>query len=216
MDILSQNSASHEMQGLIFMHGITSQPYTTADVIAKCSGVDIQSINRLTRSHKVRLEKFGKVGFEIRALPSGQKGKIWHYNEQQATVLMTYLKNTPKVLNFKDALVKAFFEQRQEIQKWHQERLLNRETNKTMAQVIHDIWPDSKHQYTNFHNLVWRVAIGYTPSQFAKASGVKDAYKALASEQEKRLEQTKEAIRALIIIGHDYQQVKASLMRKVA
>ena len=200
-----------EFEGLVFTASITEPAYTTANVISKYAGVDIKSINRLTRNHKDRLEKFGKVGFEISPLPSGQHAKVFHYNEQQATVLMTYLKNTPKVLNFKDALVKAFFDYRDQAKQWQEARQDNRLTNKDLAEVIKERYPDNPHLYQNLHRLAWVQAIGITPAKFKALHGVKDAYGALTPKQEQGLENVKEAIKALVNLGMNYTAIKKTL-----
>ena len=66
------------------------------------------------------LEEFGGVAFETRKgkpLPQGgfaMPTEIAILNEQQATLLLTYMKNTSVVRQFKKALVKAFYNLLQE------------------------------------------------------------------------------------------------------
>ena len=43
---------------------------------------------------------------------TGQKITVYHLNEQQATLLMTYLKNTEQVRAFKKELVRQFYAMR--------------------------------------------------------------------------------------------------------
>lgn len=150
---------------LVYYKALQDEPYTTAEIIAEYSGVDLDSINRLTRTHKERLSKFGKVGFEIRALESGQKSKIWKYNEQQATVLITYLRNTDKVLDFKDTLVSAFYNMKHELDERKIHRQVNKVVNISFGDVIKVHYPDSKHAYSNFHRLAYKYALGVTPKQ---------------------------------------------------
>lgn len=50
-------------------------------------------------------EDFGKVRFKMEPLESGQKEKIYLLNEEQATLLMTYLRNSDIVRKFKKNLV---------------------------------------------------------------------------------------------------------------
>ncbi|WP_441347883.1 Rha family transcriptional regulator, partial [Streptococcus suis] len=47
-------------------------------------------------------------------------------NEHQATLLITFLKNTEQVANFKENLVKAFFELRQEVAEFRYQRALEK------------------------------------------------------------------------------------------
>lgn len=69
------------------------------------------SILRIIRDNMTDFEEFGTVGFEIRPLPGGGlPQQIAMLNEQQSTLLMTYLRNNDKVRAFKKALVKGFYE----------------------------------------------------------------------------------------------------------
>lgn len=57
------------------------------------------------------LQRFGTVAFETRPLPGGGNPvRIALLNEQQATLLMTFMRNTEQVVAFKVALVDAFYQ----------------------------------------------------------------------------------------------------------
>ena len=99
---------------LVYMDG-KKEPYTTSAIIAECAGVKHHAIQEHIRKQIGRLEQFGKVSFKMRPLQSGQQAKDYILNEQQATLLITFLKNTEQVANFKTNLVKAFFEMRDEL-----------------------------------------------------------------------------------------------------
>ena len=64
-----------------------------------------KSIRKLIETHKVTLERLGVLSFEIAKPKKHSKGgrprKIYHLNEQQATFLITLLKNMPNVVAFK-------------------------------------------------------------------------------------------------------------------
>lgn len=100
------------MTNLVFVR--ERQALTTSEIIAQ--GVEIQHKNilALVRQYQEDFETFGTVAFETR----GSNGKANYsvfalLNEQQATLLVTYCKNTEVVRKFKVALVKAFYEARQ-------------------------------------------------------------------------------------------------------
>ncbi|WP_288846605.1 Rha family transcriptional regulator [uncultured Fructobacillus sp.] len=200
---------------LVYYKGLKAEPYTTAEVIAEFSGVDLDSINRLTRTHKERLEKFGKVGFEIRAMASGQKQKVWKYNERQATVLITYLRNTPKVLDFKDSLVNAFYSMKQELDQAKLSREINKRANIGLADTIKAELPNDPHAYSNYHQLAYKYATGLTPKQLKKAKGVNKPEEALDNDQKERLERAKQHIALYILDGNDYQDIKAKLFADI-
>lgn len=90
--------------------GSRMEPYTTTDKIAEFAEVSRKAVNQLLRRHLKDLEQFGKVEFEmepLRGSRTGQRVKNAHLNEQQATLFITYLQNTPPVRRFKKRLVHA-------------------------------------------------------------------------------------------------------------
>lgn len=84
--------------------------------IAEGSGVQHKNVLESVSKNQADLEQFGPVAFETRkgaALPQGgfaMATRIALLNEQQSTLVMTYMKNTEQVKAFKLALVKGFFE----------------------------------------------------------------------------------------------------------
>ena len=73
------------------------EPYTLSSIIAECTNLQHHTITKTIRKHQERFERFGKVGFKIQAMDSGQSTKDYILNEQQATLLVTFLKNTEQV-----------------------------------------------------------------------------------------------------------------------
>lgn len=68
------------------------------------------SILRLIDSNVADFEEFGHLRFEIRDGYNNHKVRTAMLNEQQSTLLMTYLRNNDKVRAFKKGLVKAFYD----------------------------------------------------------------------------------------------------------
>jgi phage regulator Rha-like protein len=89
-------------------------PVTTTLAIAEGLEVEHASIIKLVRTHQTDLEDFGLVGFEIAPRLAGQHGggntEYANLNERQATLIMTYAKNTEIARTFKKRLVKTFYE----------------------------------------------------------------------------------------------------------
>ncbi|MDD3059665.1 MAG: Rha family transcriptional regulator [Sulfurimonas sp.] len=82
-------------------------------VIAEHTENNQRSLRLLIDKHFDDFKDFGEVGFEIHTLQTSggaQEAKTYYLNEQQATLLMTYMQNTPIVRKFKKALVKAFYQ----------------------------------------------------------------------------------------------------------
>ncbi|WP_445403216.1 Rha family transcriptional regulator [Acinetobacter vivianii] len=86
--------------------------------IAISLGLQHASVIKLVRTYRPDFADLGPIRFEIRkgeALQHGGYAKATEYavlDEQQATFLMTLLRNSPRVIAFKKSLVKAFFEAR--------------------------------------------------------------------------------------------------------
>lgn len=104
------------MSELVLLHH--NEPMTTSLAIADGTENSHESVIKLVRKYVEDLQEFGPFGFEIQKgcpLPQGGYAKSTEFaylNEPQATLLITYLRNTDTVRRFKIALVKAFYEMR--------------------------------------------------------------------------------------------------------
>ena len=90
--------------------------FTTSLVIAAGTNVKHKNIKELVSKYENDLKDFGKVRVLNATLDTnGGVQKISYYllNEQQATFLMTLLRNTKIVVEFKKELVKQFYQMRQ-------------------------------------------------------------------------------------------------------
>lgn len=95
------------------------QPVTTSLIIAQTLGREHDSIIWLVRKHESDLGEFGNVIYDRVEL--GRVGAIKPLavavlNEQQATLLISFMSNTPKVVGFKIKLVKAFYDMRMKLE----------------------------------------------------------------------------------------------------
>lgn len=125
--------------------------FTDSLVIAQGTSVKHESVQRRIRDSEKELSELGKVGFKIRATGSGQEQKIYVLNEQQATFLITLLKNTPTVVKFKLELVKQFYAMRKFIlerqsQSWIETRQQGKITRKSETDVIQQLVGFAKEQ----------------------------------------------------------------------
>ena len=98
-----------------------NEPRISHRVIAKHTNNDQVSVRKLIDKHFVSLELFGVLSFEMTKLTNEKKGgrpeKTYFLNEQQATLLLTFMRNNEIVIEFKVNLVKAFYEMRMQLQK---------------------------------------------------------------------------------------------------
>lgn len=87
---------------------------TTSLAIADGTEVQHKAVIQLVRAYLHDLEEFGLVTFEMRPRLAGQHGggdvEFAHLNEQQSTLLLTYMRNSDIVRHFKKRLVRAFYD----------------------------------------------------------------------------------------------------------
>lgn len=90
--------------------------FTTSLVIAEGTNVKHKNIKELVSKYENDFKDFGKVRVLNATLDTNggaQKTSYYLLNEQQATFLMTLLRNTKVVIEFKKELVKQFYQMRQ-------------------------------------------------------------------------------------------------------
>lgn len=92
-------------------------PSVSHAVIAQNTDNEARSVRLLIENHFNDFEEFGVLSFEmtkpLNTELGGRPSKIYYLNEQQATLLLTYLQNTPIVREFKKALIKEFYQMRE-------------------------------------------------------------------------------------------------------
>ena len=198
------------MQDLVFLGNVNEEPYTTDEIIAKYSGVKVQSVKRLIRSNRQRL---GINGFEIRKLPGrGRPIKTFHSNERQATKLMTYLDNTPQVIKFKDQLVDAFFELRAEKLKQATNRIAGKAQRRTLTDAI-KLWPYANQwSYKTFTDLLLKLVTGMNAKQLKATHQVNNALDALTPNEQAKYDAFQLVLIGLINLGKSYQEIKAAIL----
>jgi phage regulator Rha-like protein len=96
---------------------IDNEPKISHRLLAEKTQNQEKTISRLIRNHIKELELFGHLGFEIHTVKNSvgaeNEQKTFYLNEQQATLLLTFMRNNEIVINFKVRLVKEFFKMRQ-------------------------------------------------------------------------------------------------------
>jgi phage regulator Rha-like protein/ribosomal protein L7/L12 len=112
-DILSQEKTNN------LIELIENEPRISHRVIAENTSINQVSVRKLIDKHPSDFEEFGALSFKMTVLPAGKgttQSKTYFLNEQQATLLMTYLRNNEIVRKFKIRLVKEFYKMRELLQ----------------------------------------------------------------------------------------------------
>ena len=197
---------------IVYMDG-KKEPYTTSAIIAECAGIKHHAIQEHIRKQIGRLEQFGKVSFKMRPLQSGQQAKDYILNEQQATLLITFLKNTEQVANFKTNLVKAFFEMREELSKFRMQRALEKPKRKTLHDSI-ETWPNApKHAHSTMNNLLLKAVTDRNAKQLREERGGYNGIDSLTSDELEQYQAFEDMVIAMIGLNMSYQEIKAMAFR---
>ena len=197
---------------LVYMDG-KKEPYTLSSIVAECTNLQHHTITKTIRKHQARFEQFGKVGFKIQATESGQNTKDYILNEQQATLLVTFLKNTEQVANFKTNLVKAFFEMREELSKFRLQRALEKPKRKTLHDSI-ETWPNApKHAHSTMNNLLLKAATDMNAKQLMASRGGTNGIDSLTSEELEQYQAFEDMAIAMIELNMSYQEIKTMMFR---
>ena len=127
------------MANLVFLSK-ENIPLTTSEIIAKALEKRHHDVIELIRNHEKVINNFGKVLYKsanseaFKTLRGAIKEKkVAYLTEEQATIVICLMRNSPKVLEFKVRLVRAFFEMRQQLQQ--NQPKTNALPNYTPAQV---------------------------------------------------------------------------------
>lgn len=102
-------------QIVVISNGVAT---TTTLAIAKGTGNEHKSVIQLVRNYLSDLEVFGRVAFEMRPFATAggiQAREIANLNERQATLIMSYMKNTEIIRTFKITLTKKFYEMAEQL-----------------------------------------------------------------------------------------------------
>ena len=214
-----------DLQKVVYLAPNNKEPFTTSEVIAERAEVKHHAIQQLIQKHEADFKSFGILAFEMRKPPEGSKGGrpvlVYHLNEQQATLLMTYLKNTEVVRKFKMDLVRQFYAMRRELERCNNIKVnALRPSRRKMTDAIDEL-PDSPHKkfkYPQFTNLVYLTAIGKTAKAIRAERGAKPTDAAsdfLTSDELLLVEDFTNRVGVMIDAGLDYKTIKAALQKRL-
>lgn len=207
------------MSNLVFLdpNKIDAVPFTTSDVMAEWTKNSYRSIQRTIERQITRLEKFGRVRFEITPLQTKggvQDHKVYHLSEAQATLLITFLKNTDIVADFKVELVRQFYAMRQELMKRNMYRMELRPIRRELTDVIQER-DNERWAYKKYTDLAYKSGIGVNASQLRKKRNAPKRAKAvdyMTSGELEAITRRQGQIAVLLDMGMDYGQIKALVL----
>ncbi|WP_407634485.1 Rha family transcriptional regulator [Lactiplantibacillus plantarum] len=197
---------------------LDAEAYTTGDVIAEYAGITHHAVNVTINQQYERLARAGngKVSFKMKPTLSGQKAKVYLLNEQQATLLITFLKNTPRVADFKEELVRQFTVMKRELVLKQAKFELGKEFSKSLHAAISEspALGEHGHLYVNINKLVYKQALGVNVNELRKARNIPKTEAIthyLSYSEADAIKRVKQQIRTLLEMKLDYQQIKQAL-----
>lgn len=208
------------MNDIVFLVDNTKEPFTTSKVIADRTGMNHRRVKDAIRKHEHEIRSFGLLGAYATESSGGRPEEIYRLNEQQATFLMTLLKNTPMVVDFKAELVRRFYAMRTELYNVKYEKLERKPIRIGLTDAIKAL-PESPHKhlkYKQYTNLAYKLAIGKTAKQVRMERGAnkKDtASNFLTSEEIEAVSKAENSISVLLGIGMSYSEIKSALSNSI-
>ena len=195
-------------------------PFTTSKVIAEVTGMNHRRVKDAIRKHESTFLEFGLLGAYETESSGGRPEEIVKLNEEQATFLMTLLKNTPTVVAFKKELVRQFYAMRSELVRRQVNRAKMLPSRRDLTDAIRDCIPESPHKgmwYKHYTDLAYRAAFGMSAAQLRKARNAPKGSVAadyLTSEEMESVERITKQVGVLVEMRLDYQQIKRMLLQQ--
>ena len=128
-------------------------------------------------------------------------------------MLVTFLKNTEQVANFKTNLVKAFFEMRDELSKRYLQRELEKPKRKSLTEAIQTWEKAPKHAYSTLTNLLLKGVTGKNKAQLMKERESKNGIDGLTSVELTSYQRLEDMVIAMINLNRGYSEIKELIFK---
>ncbi len=200
---------------------LKNDPYTTSKVISEHGGQEHESVMRLITKHEKDLKDFGVLRFEI-GKPKSEKGgrpeKVCQLNEEQATFLVTLMRNTKQVVEFKKNLVKQFFAMKKELEQRRAEREVELLARKDLTAQIKECLGNNQNEYIKYTQMIYCALFGKNAQQLRDQYGVEDKKKTpkdfMEYENIHLVRIAEYTTLTMLELGHTYYEIKTMLDKK--
>lgn len=192
---------------------------TNSYIVADNAGITHKSIKNTIRKYESDLKEFGLLPFKKADVEFGRPETYYEFNEQQATLLFTYLRNTEQVRKFKKKLVKAFYGMRNELLKRKETRDVAKIDRNTLTKMIVDSGENERMHnkgIPNYTNLIYKSIFGINKKKLCEERNIEYAKDInlrsfLTDEEIEKIRQREVMVSELIKVGYDYSQIKNML-----
>lgn len=125
--------------------------FTDSLVIAQGTGNQHKNVKELIQKYQKDIRDFGTLSVLNGESTGGRLSKVFQLNEEQATFVITLLRNSKQVVAFKKELVRQFYIMRQlliekQSQQWQQTRLESKKNRRLEAEEIKQLVQYAKAQ----------------------------------------------------------------------
>lgn len=119
-----------------------NEVFTNSKVIAEGTQNQHESVVAIIRKYESDIREFGKINYsDLKSGKRGQPERIYYLNEEQATFLITLMRNSKIVVKFKKELVRQFYAMRRfllekQTRLWSDTRIANKQNRLKETDVI--------------------------------------------------------------------------------
>lgn len=207
------------MNQLVYLepNKIGATPFTTSKVISSGSGIRHDKIKKNIEHHKKDIERFGELTPYGGGLGGRGKESGYLLTEEQATFLITLLKNTDPVVRFKANLVKEFYLMRSELLRRGMAKTDRQPIRRELTDVIQSDPDHSRWDYKLYTDLAYKAVTGKNAAQIRKERGAPKTAVAsdyMTAEEIKAVTKLEYQIAVLKEMGMDYEQVKLMILNR--
>lgn len=115
--------------------------FTNSKVIAQGTGNEHHAVREIIKKYRSDIEEFGSLLILNEESTGGRPMEVFYLNEEQATFVITLLRNSKVVVKFKKELVRQFYSMRRFIfekqtEQWNSTRIANKENRLKETDVI--------------------------------------------------------------------------------
>ena len=190
------------------------EAFTDSTILAKGAGVEHRAVIQLITTHIDDVSEFGRVTFQMLPFETNggiQKIKICRLNREQATFVISLMKNTKAVVAFKKELVRQFYQ----MEKFIKTLVSARKEFPLLTENIKLLYDDPKpYHFSNECDMINRIVIGMSAKQFRLEQGIEKGESIrpyLTDEQINMLELLQKVDVGLLVAFPNYEDRKRHL-----
>lgn len=190
------------------------EAFTDSRILAQGAEVEHRAVIQLITNHLDDVSEFRRVAFQMIPFETNggiQKMKVCRLNEQQATFVISLMKNTKPVVAFKKELVKQFYK----MERFIKTLVATRKEFPLLTENIKLLHDNPKpYHFSNECDMINRIVTGMSAKQFRQVHGIekgKSIRPYLTDEQIQLMETLQKVDVGLLVAVSDYEQRKRYL-----